>query len=187
MVRYPNYFVRLRAVNPRSLRSPAPLRAGTPNPLAACDPVASGDPLAADLVAAVRALVRVARHLEHVSTDLSLPHYRVLSAIARGSQRASRIAEALALGKPTISAAVDALEQRGLLVRRTLAGDQRVATLELTAEGHGALARAEDALSGRLGELCRRTGDGAQLARCLGALGPALDAVLAERQAGSRP
>src|SRR6059058_1194066 len=66
---------------------------------------------------AVRVLARLSRLMERASGDLSLAHYRVLSAVADGDQRATRLAERLALGKPTISASVDALCRRGLLAR----------------------------------------------------------------------
>ncbi len=62
---------------------------------------------------AVRALARASRVLERASSELSLAHYRVLSAIASGDERGSRIAARLALGKPTVSAAVESLCQRG--------------------------------------------------------------------------
>src|ERR1700728_2063445 len=73
---------------------------------------------------AVRALARATRILERGSGELSLAHYRVLSAIASGDERASRVAKRLAIGKPTVSAAVEALAQRGLLVRSAVDGDQ---------------------------------------------------------------
>jgi DNA-binding MarR family transcriptional regulator len=51
------------------------------------------------------------------SSELNMVHYRVLSAIASGEDRASRVAERLELGRPAISAAVDALCRAGYLVR----------------------------------------------------------------------
>ena len=83
----------------------------------------------------MRALARATRVLERASGELSLAHYRVLSAIASGDERASRVAHRLAVGKPTVSAAVDALAQRGLLVRTAVDRDHRVAALHLTSEG----------------------------------------------------
>jgi DNA-binding MarR family transcriptional regulator len=41
----------------------------------------------------------------------------------------SRVANRLAIGKPTVSVAADALAQRGLLLRSGVDGDQRVAAL----------------------------------------------------------
>jgi DNA-binding MarR family transcriptional regulator len=97
---------------------------------------APGDPLpAADTslaVEAVRALARGSRLLERASGELNLAHYRVLSAIASGDERASRIATRLAIGKPTVSATVEALCHRGLLARSRGDDDQRVDVLRLT-------------------------------------------------------
>src|ERR1700722_4197232 len=90
---------------------------------------------AGPIIEAVRALSRVSRLLERASGELSLSHYRVLSAIASGDQRASRVAARLAVGKPTISASVESLCQRGLLARSAVDGDHRAAALHLTAAG----------------------------------------------------
>src|SRR2546421_10046018 len=76
----------------------------------------------ADRIRAVRALARASSVLERASSELSLAHYRVLAAISSGSAMASRIADRLAVGKPTISAAVEALERRGGLGRPARAG-----------------------------------------------------------------
>jgi DNA-binding MarR family transcriptional regulator len=136
-------------------------------------------------VEAVRALVRAARLLERASGELSLAHYRVLAAIAAGDERASRIAERLAIGKPTISAAVEALDGRGLIERRAVTGDQRAVALVLTDHGRDVLARTETEMTARLDDLGRRTDDGAALLDALVDLGRAVDQVLAERRAGA--
>ena len=145
-------------------------------------PVASPTPLdeRAGAVEAVRALARASSALERVSGELSLAHYRVLSAIASGDQRASRIARKLAVGKPTISAAVESLCHRGLLIRSTVAGDQRAAALHLSEEGTAVLHRVETGMIGRLDDLCARTPDAAALMRSLAWLGQALDARTGE-------
>jgi DNA-binding MarR family transcriptional regulator len=135
-------------------------------------------------VEAVRALVRATRLLERASGELSLAHYRVLSAIASGDERASRIAERLAIGKPTISAAVEWLDRRGLIERRGVIGDQRAVALGLTPAGRDLLTRVEADMTARLDDLCRRSGDGPGLLDALVHLGPAVDAVLAERRSG---
>ncbi|HWE65569.1 MAG TPA: MarR family winged helix-turn-helix transcriptional regulator [Acidimicrobiales bacterium] len=134
----------------------------------------------------MRALARASRFLERASDELSLAHYRVLSAVASGDERASRVASRLAIGKPTISASVEALSQRGLLVRSDVAGDQRAAALRLTAAGTALLARVETEMSERIDRLCARTPDGDQLLQSLVWLGAAIDEVHAER-AGGRP
>jgi DNA-binding MarR family transcriptional regulator len=137
-------------------------------------------------VEAVRALARASRILERASPELSLAHYRVLAAVAAGDERASRVARRLAVGKPTISAAVDALWRRGLLERLGVAGDQRAAALRLTAEGERLLERVEAEMVRRIDDLCGRTPDGALLRQSLVWLGAAIDESRAERTASER-
>lgn len=136
----------------------------------------------ADQVAAVRALARASRLLERASGELNLAHYRVLSAVAGGEERASRVAARLALGKPTVSAAVEALCQRGLLVRSKGEDDQRVDVLHLTTEGEAVLERTEGAMCARIADLCARTPDGGQVLAALAWLGAAIDDARVERQ-----
>jgi DNA-binding MarR family transcriptional regulator len=142
-------------------------------------------------VQAIRALARLARLLERTSGDLNLAHYRVLSAVADGDERASRVADRLALGKPTISAAVESLCKRGLLRREDAAEDRRVATLSLTPAGEDALAEVEKGFVVRFDDLLSRTPDPDAAIEALAALGEALDEVAAERvaahRAGKRP
>jgi DNA-binding MarR family transcriptional regulator len=137
-------------------------------------------------VEAVRALARASRVLERVTGELNLAHYRVLAAIASGDERASRIADRLALGKPTISANVETLCQRGLLVRGTAADDQRAAVLRLTDDGRELLAKVETAMTDWLDGLRARTPGGEQLIDSLVWLGTAIDDLLVERSAARR-
>ena len=136
-------------------------------------------------VEAVRAIARASRVLERASNEVSLAHYRVLSAIASGDERASRIAQRLALGKPTVSTAVDALCQRGLLLRTGLDDDQRVVALRLTPEGEAVLDRVETNMIHAIDDLRARTPDGDQMMESLVWLGAAIEAAQAER-AGTR-
>jgi DNA-binding MarR family transcriptional regulator len=138
---------------------------------------------AAREIEAVRALARASSVLERSSTELNLAHYRVLSAVASGEERASHVAAKLALGRPAISAAVESLTQRGLLTRFEVDGDQRVAGLRLTDEGARLLAEVETEMRERLRDLRRRTPDGDQLLESLVWLGRALDERRAERWA----
>jgi DNA-binding MarR family transcriptional regulator len=142
----------------------------------------------ADVVEAVRALARVSRVLERASGELNLAHYRVLSAIASGDQRASHVAIRLALGKPAVSAAVDSLVQRGLVVRAGVTTDQRAAALSLTTDGEAVLERAETHMVERIQLLCARTPDVGRVLESLAWLGAALDAAAADRltREGSR-
>jgi DNA-binding MarR family transcriptional regulator len=138
-------------------------------------------------IEAVRALVRVSRVLERASDELSLAHYRVLSAVAAGDRRATRVAARLALGKPTVSAAVDALNRRGLITRSSVPTDQRAAQLSVTPEGRAVLARVEREMGRRIDGLCARTPDRGRLVQSLVWLGEALDEAAAERATASRP
>ena len=135
----------------------------------------------ARVVQAVRALARASRVLERASGELNLAHYRVLSAVASGDERASRVAARLALGKPTVSAAVDALCRRGLLTRTAEAGDQRAIALALTVAGRSLLERVEDEMVATIMGLSARTPDPAQVIESLGWIGGAIDQVHAER------
>lgn len=134
-------------------------------------------------VQAVRALARLARALERSSGDLNLAHYRVLAAVADGDERASRVAERLALGKPTVSAAVESLCGRGLLARQVSGDDRRVATLSPTPAGEAALAEVEEVMVGRIDEILARTEDPDAVVAALAQVGVALDQIAAERAA----
>ncbi len=132
---------------------------------------------------AVLAVARLARVLDKAGEELGLAHYRFLTLVAGGDERASRLAERLALGKPAVSAAVGALVAQGLLSRQDVAGDQRAIRLQLTAEGREVLARTEASMAARLSELVGGTDDPAQTMRALVALGQAIERDLAERRA----
>jgi DNA-binding MarR family transcriptional regulator len=137
-------------------------------------------------VEAARALVRASRVLERSSDELSLAHYRVLSAIASGDERASRVAERLELGKPTVSAAVDALCRAGLIARAEVERDQRALALRVTTAGQIVLDRVENEMVARVDDLCSRTPDAVQMKEALAWLGAAIDVRAAERAAGRR-
>jgi DNA-binding MarR family transcriptional regulator len=128
--------------------------------------------------------------LEAASGDLSLAHYRVLSAIASGEERASLVASRLALGKPAVSAAVDSLCKRGLLERLEVAADGRAVALSLTAQGATVLEQAETEMTRRVTNLCARTDDPDRMLDSLAGLGLAMDEAreerLAAQEAGDR-
>jgi DNA-binding MarR family transcriptional regulator len=102
------------------------------------------------LTDAARAVVQVARMLEHACNELTLPQYRLLVMVASGDQRASRLAGRLALSKPTVTAVVEGLVERGFLARSEVSGDRRAVDLSLTDAGRGALAATDTAMSERL-------------------------------------
>lgn len=125
--------------------------------------------------AAVRALTRVARLLDRTLPELSLADFRVLSAIAEGEGRASRLAQRLALGKPAVSSTVDSLVRRGLLVRTSGAADQRVVELVLTDEGERVRAAAEAELEALVRDVVSRTADPEAVLAALAAFGDAIE------------
>ena len=99
---------------------------------------------------AVRALTRVARLIETTDSELSLAQYRMLAQLSRGGERSARLADALRVRKPTVTALAGGLIRAGLLARTAEHGDRRVVRLELTAAGREALDRADRAYVDRL-------------------------------------
>jgi len=136
--------------------------------------------------APARTVVRLARLLERAAGDLGLAQYRVLAAVAGGDQRATRLAECLAVAKPTVTAAVDALVERGFARREAVPGDRRAARITATPAGLAALARADAAMAGELGPVLARVADRAAVEAALADLGAALDELLAEHLAPAR-
>ena len=110
------------------------------------------EPESSDMTAGIRLLARLARVAEQTcqSTGISLPQYRLLVSASGGSQRASELAAAVGVSRPTLTSLVDGLEQAGLLRRVPVPTDRRGIRLELTEEGRVAAARAERALAARL-------------------------------------
>ena len=100
----------------------------------------------------IRLLARLARVAEQTcqSIGISLPQYRLLVSAAEGPQRASELAAAVGVSRPTLTSLVDGLEQAGLVKRVPVATDRRGIQLELTQAGRDATSRAERALSTRL-------------------------------------
>ena len=135
----------------------------------------------AALVDAVRALAVLSRVVNPVAADLSPADYRVMSVIASGEDRASRLAARLALGRPTISATVDSLSGRGLISRSSVPGDQRATALSLSPDGVEVLARIEGRMARQLELLCERTPDGERVIESLSWLGAVVEAAIDDR------
>jgi DNA-binding MarR family transcriptional regulator len=105
-----------------------------------------------DLARAVRALALSARALERAAAarDLTLAQFRVLALIAAGEERSSLLADRLAVAKPTITAVVDGLVERGFVSREAVAGDRRSIRVSVTPSGAAALVAAQDEMSDAL-------------------------------------
>jgi DNA-binding MarR family transcriptional regulator len=108
--------------------------------------------LTPDFRAAIRLLARLARVAEQAcqSTGISLPQYRLLVSISGQSQRASELATAVGVSRPTLTSLVDGLERGGLLRRAPVPSDRRGIQLIPTEAGRTAVARAEAALAKRM-------------------------------------
>jgi DNA-binding MarR family transcriptional regulator len=132
---------------------------------------------------AVLTLARLARFLERACTDLTLSQYRLLAMIADGAERASEIAGRLALTKPTVSATIDTLVERGLVTRTTADDDRRALRLQITAEGRAVVGAAERAMRERLDDLLTRVDDPDSVQSALVQLHAALDERREERRA----
>ena len=102
-----------------------------------------------------RAAARLAKHVEialdHVG--LSLPQYRVLIILEKGSTAASALASNLVVSPPSVTALVDGLVTRGFVERVSVVGDRRRVEHVLTDKGRKALAEADAAVNGRLEEI----------------------------------
>lgn len=127
----------------------------------------SGAAADADLARYGRQITLLARVVEATLGDLSLTGYRVLLLVEQGDERSSEIARQLAVGRPTITYAVDALVEKGLLERETAEDDRRVIRLRLTRQGRDALRRADRAISARLRPVFDRLDDSAAALRAL--------------------
>jgi DNA-binding MarR family transcriptional regulator len=130
-------------------------------------------------------LARLARLLERACGELDPPltlaQYRLLAMIGRGADRASHLAGRLALAKPTVSATVDTLAERGLVERAPARDDRRVTTLSVTESGRAVLQAAEAAMRARLDDVLEHVDDPDAVIGALDALGAALDERRAER------
>jgi len=114
-----------------------------------------------DLARAVRALALAARALERAAAvrDLTLAQFRVLALIAAGDERSSLLADRLAVAKPTITAVVDGLVERGFVSREAVAGDRRSIRVTVTPSGTAALVDAQDEMTDALERIFAHAGD----------------------------
>jgi DNA-binding MarR family transcriptional regulator len=92
-----------------------------------------------------------------------------------GGERSARLAERLAVAKPTLTATADGLVAAGYARRDTEAGDRRVVRLCLTAAGHEALDRADAAYGRWLDQVLAETGEPDLVLHALDLLNQAMD------------
>jgi len=135
-----------------------------------------------------RTAARLARQLELAlgTVELSLAQYRMLLQLAEGAEASTSLARKLAVSAPSVTAVVDGLVQRGVVVRSQSEQDRRRVSLALTDLGRELLGRAEDAVRARLEEIAGSLGDEVRAEDALLALalwGDALEAYRAHRLA----
>ena len=99
-----------------------------------------------------------------------------------GGERSARLAERLAVAKPTLTATAAGLVDAGYAQREAEAGDRRVVRLCLTPAGLAALERADAAYADWLGPLLGATGDTAAILEAF----RSLDATMDERRRARR-
>ncbi|HTW02729.1 MAG TPA: MarR family transcriptional regulator [Streptosporangiaceae bacterium] len=129
----------------------------------------------------VMVLLRLFRSLERVVTDLTPQQYRILKLAGAGGERSAKLAERLAVAKPTLTATADGLVAAGYARRETEPGDRRVVRLCLTASGREAVDRADAAYAGWLDQLLGHTAEPDQVLHALDLLSHAMDEVRCAR------
>jgi long-chain acyl-CoA synthetase len=120
-------------------------------------------------VAFGRVAARLARQVEVglAKIDLSLPQYRILLFLDEGWTGASKLAEHLAVSRPTVTAVVDGLVVRGLVERRHEDGDRRRVGHTLTPAGRELLEAADRILDDRIREIAGHLDDQTDTAQAL--------------------
>jgi DNA-binding MarR family transcriptional regulator len=132
----------------------------------------------ADAIEALLAILRVTRVLDRIDAGVSPQQYRMLKLIGEGGERSARLADKLAVARPTLTATADSLVAAGLAYREAEPGDRRVVRLRLTAAGQAAVARADVAYAEWFGALLDHTGRREQIVSDL----LALDNAMTERR-----
>lgn len=115
---------------------------------------------AASATEALLTILRITRVLERIDAGVSPQQYRMLKLIGAGGERSARLAEKLAVARPTLTATADSLVAIGLAFREAEPGDRRVVRLRLTEAGQKAVQRADAAYSEWFGSLLEHTGRG---------------------------
>jgi DNA-binding MarR family transcriptional regulator len=135
----------------------------------------------------VMILLRMFRGLERVDTDLTPQQYRILKLAGAGGERSAKLAERLAVAKPTLTAIADGLVASGYARRETEPGDRRVVRLCLTESGHAAVERADAAYSEWLNRLLAQTSAPEAVLHAFDALDEAMDEVRRARHGAAPP
>ena len=135
----------------------------------------------------VMILLRLFRALERVDTDLTPQQYRILKLAGAGGERSARLAERLAVAKPTLTAIADGLVAAGYARRETEPGDRRVVRLCLTESGHAAVERADAAYGQWLDQVLAQASAPEAVLNALDGLNEAMDEVRRAKHGATPP
>jgi DNA-binding MarR family transcriptional regulator len=119
-------------------------------------------------------VMRLSRTMGRLDTGLTVPQYNILAAVSVGGERSARLADKLAVAKPTLTAAADGLVEMGYLAREAEPGDRRVVLLHVTPAGREALTRADAVYGEWFTDLLELTGEPAAVTDALGMLNGAM-------------
>lgn len=116
-------------------------------------------------------IARLARVFETrlAENAMTLPQFRVLAFLSEGEWAASVLADWLAVSRPSVTAIVDGLVERGLVERHDSPTDRRRVLHHLTGDGRAALATSTAVLDETLGSLFEHLDEG-ERARALDGL-----------------
>jgi DNA-binding MarR family transcriptional regulator len=137
---------------------------------------------AAGVTQAILVILRLNRGLDCVDAGLTPAQYRIMKLAGAGGERSTRLAQRLAVAKPTLTALADGLVAAGYATRTAEPGDRRVVRLTLTEAGQAALDRADAAYAAWLTDLLTATGQPATVLAALGLLDSALTETRRDRK-----
>jgi DNA-binding MarR family transcriptional regulator len=127
-------------------------------------------------------VIRLFRAMERVDAGLTPQQFRMLKLIGAGGERSARLAERLAVAKPTLTSTADGLVAAGLVWRETEMSDRRVVKLRLTEAGQAALDHANAVYGGWLAELLVAAGEPGQILDDFGLIDQAIDQLRVAKQ-----
>jgi DNA-binding MarR family transcriptional regulator len=143
----------------------------------------AGDAADEAAICGLLTVLRISRIMERVDAGVSPQQYRMLKLIGAGGERSARLAEKLAVAKPTLTSTADSLVAAGLATRQAEPGDRRVVRLFLTEAGRAAIQRADEAYSAWFGSLLDHTSRRAEILSDFAALDEAIIERRRARQA----
>jgi long-chain acyl-CoA synthetase len=102
-----------------------------------------------------RTVARLGRQVEVAlaGVDLTIAQYRALTQLSEGAEASSSLAAKLAVSRPSATAVVEGLVERGLVERQHFAEDRRRVSVYLTDAGWRVLGLADEAVGAKLADV----------------------------------